>query len=276
MPIPFLIGAAVIGAGSLIGAAAKATVRDYEVELDEVNRKTQRLVEETEREFNNSQKKAKNNLDLLVKKKGEIYNGSFNEFIDTFKNIKQIEVSGNMNFSNSLKAIESVTMNYHNNSTSRYIKSEEEALVQGAILGGILGGAYLVSGVIKGVRLQYAIEEAEANYSKVKVECEQVKKHGIAFVQISESAKQLTIVLTSLNQLLKLSVNEMQQIIATSGTNYKRYTKSEKERIFIAVQVAEAIKKVLDTPVLNKDGKLTYSAKEVATNSKRFLETYGK
>jgi|GEM_PF-4434511 len=275
MPLPFLIGAAVIGAGSLIGAAAKSVNRDYEEELHSINQKINDLAEETEESFLKTKKDTEYKLDRLAFLKQDIYENSLKEFARAFKKIKNVKLSKSGNLKEKLHSLETITMDYSSNATVSYIQSEKEAAIKGAILGGLFGGTYLVTGLIKGVKLQYAIEEAQANYSKMKVEAEKVKAKEANLKKIARQANEMYSVLKALDRLFILAINEMKNNINTAGTDFSHFTEEQRQQLYVTVQLAESVKKLLDARVISSQGTPEIDSKKAVTEAKTLIHLKG-
>lgn len=53
------------------------------------------------------------------------------------------------------------------------------------------------------------------------------------------------------------AVNDaLKRVIETRGADYTAYGEDEKNTVFRSVKVAQLVKKVIDTPILNQDGSL--------------------
>lgn len=274
MPLPFLIGAAIVGVGTLVGAAAKSVNRDYEIELDSINGKIEKLAEETEENFNQAKKNTEYKLDRLAMYKADIYESSIKDFVNVMRRIKNIELTDNLNLSESLKNVETLFLDYSNNSTVGYIASENEAAIKGAILGGLFGATYLVTGVIKGVKLQYEIDEAKANYSKMKVECEKINQKILALDSIGIRADEMYHILEKLNKYFILAIEELKQTIRYYGTDYKSFNDIHRQQVYVTFQFADAIKKLLDTNVVNHNGDVSVKSGVRISTSQQLIDKY--
>lgn len=273
MPLPFLIAAAVVGVGSVVGAAANAVNRDYEEELESINRKAEKLARVTEMNFKDAQRRTEESLVSLASLKKEIYNQTLTDFVNHFKKIKNVEVTNNTSLSEKIHKMEKFALDFNNNSKGYEYKTEREEAIKGAILGSLFGGAYLFGSVIKGVKLQYAIEEAEANYAKLKVEVEKVKKEETKLKLIRKRADEIYSVTYTLNGLFQLAIQEMKKNIATIGVDYRSYNQQQREQLFTTVQFADAIKKLLDVRITTPQGNVTPESKKVLDASNPLLES---
>jgi hypothetical protein len=271
MPLPFLAAAAVIGVGSIIGAAAKSVNNDYEDELNSINFKAEELARNTEDSYRRTQIKTEEKLDRYILLKNEIFETTLKEFVQSFRKIKNVELSNNTALMEKVHMLETLSLDFENNATAYRVRDERTEAIKGAVLGSVLGGAYLVGSVIKGVRLQYAIDEAKANFSKLKVEAEKVKKQEMKLKLIGKRADELASVMNTLNQLFRLAIHEMNKNISAAGTDYGSYNQKQREQVFLAVQFAEAVKKLLDVSIVSPTGETTSESKAVLEQSQSLL-----
>lgn len=272
MPIPFIIGAVAVGIGSVVGAAAKSVNNDYQAELNSLHDKMENIADRTEKKFQKAKRETEYKLDRLTFLKQTVYEKSFKSFVDSFSKIKNVEITENQEFKDSLGMIKDVVIDYYTNTTAREIESENTAALKGAVLGGLFGGTYLVSGVIKGVKLQYAIEEAEAEYAKLKVEAEKVNRKTTKLSAIGKRADELYEVTSTLDHLFNLAIKEMKATIQRAGTNYRDYNQKEREQLFITVQFAEAIKKLINVPIVTKSQGVSKESGTLLSTTKKLIE----
>ncbi|MBO3287564.1 hypothetical protein MKY98_26765 [Paenibacillus sp. FSL M8-0228] len=252
MPLPFLIGGAIVAIGGLVGAAAKSVNRDYEEELVWINRKIRSLAEETNRNYNATQQDVKSKLDNWMFIKKEAHTHLLPRFVDSFGNLKQVDYDTNEVLTPDIvKDIKQTNLKYKMNHKDGDVGTESEAALKGAILGIVGGGAFLLGSVIKNVKLQYAIEEAEANLAKMKLEAEKVKTVEMKLRHLGKRAGELTSVTQVLSDLFKLALHQLECNIATYGTNYSQYDLETRKRVHMVAELAKTVKTVVSTELLN-------------------------
>ena len=66
---------------------------------------------------------------------------------------------------------------------------------------------------------------------------------------------------------------QLEEIVNTRGTNFARFNEKERGVVAMSMSVAAAIKKVLDTPILTEEGKLTNESKSVHAEMEKYIET---
>ncbi len=138
------------------------------------------------------------------------------------------------------------------------------------VLGGLVAGpALLVTGLIFGEKARKAYAEAQANLAKAKVEARKMQIACGMLATISETAFEIKHELNQLETVLNGRVMNLQGIIDVSGSDYRTYTKKERETVHIAVLSAQLVRNYLDVKILRKDGKFASSSNTILAKLKR-------
>jgi len=256
MPLPFILaGVAAAAVTGVVGAAAKAVNRDYEEELDSINNKIKNLAEKTDRNYQNAQRKTEEQVGHWVAFKRELTEYSLQRFVDSFGKMKKVDFKESKDLSlDQIKDIERFTLDFKLNSSGKSLGTESEAAIKGAILGVVGGGAYFIGSLIKGVKLQYAIEEAEANLAKLKVQAEKVKKSQLKLVKLGKHAQEMHQVARTLNELFMLALREMELNMSRYGTDYSNYGQEARKQVYVTAEFAKTIKHLIDAPLVSENG----------------------
>ena len=80
--------------------------------------------------------------------------------------------------------------------------------------------------------------------------------------------------LIKLDAMLCPIVYDLDCLIRDYGTDFNKYTKKQQNKVLLALKTAEAIKKILDTPILDKDGKMTEESKNIPDSAQKLLESH--
>ena len=88
---------------------------------------------------------------------------------------------------------------------------------------------------------------------------------------IEERAVRLTDLLTKMNFLFIKSMKVVEPMIDKNGDNRSLYTRQEKAYIRNCLNLADAVKSILDTPLFEQDGKIAEVSKEVVMTSEKYL-----
>ena len=97
---------------------------------------------------------------------------------------------------------------------------------------------------------------SHANMDQAKMFQEQGENICSALNAIQDRATQIKDLLDELDYRMARVVSDIDNIIYDFGTDFRKFNRSAKETVGIAVQIAKTIKIVIDTPLLNEDGEL--------------------
>jgi hypothetical protein len=141
------------------------------------------------------------------------------------------------------------------------------------VLGGIVAGpALAVGGLIMSAQSKKKLNAAYENYSEAKTIAEQMKSAGVVLTNIQKRSDQLTSLLTKIDRVFIKSIEEMRNIISTKGTNWGDFSRDQKESIHRTFLLAQLIKGVIDTPLLDEDGAITRKSAEVLESGRQAID----
>ncbi|MGL5548166.1 MAG: hypothetical protein ACRDD4_00465 [Culicoidibacterales bacterium] len=126
-----------------------------------------------------------------------------------------------------------------------------------AVLGGMVAGpALLVTGAVVAVQGRTNRNNAEIDLNKAKMIARELEVARTQLAVINKKTTQLIGLLTKLNLKFTGVLKKMKEIVVREN-NWQNYTLEEKLIIAQATQYAQIIKKILDMPLLTKDGIIT-------------------
>ena len=132
-----------------------------------------------------------------------------------------------------------------------------------AVLGGIIAGpALLVAGGIFNAKAKESLNNAYSNLAKAKEIKSDIEKGIEQLNYIRFTANQVKSILSKVRKYSSLSNYEMKKIIRNK-TDWELYSQNEKEIIAMAVKQTQLLKKIIDTPLLSKEGLLTNEVKKI-------------
>lgn len=133
-----------------------------------------------------------------------------------------------------------------------------------AVLGGLVAGpALAIMGLIVGSKASAAKDEAYSNLAKAKKISEELNLVVDLSTAISKKCFLFTHLLDRLNAYFVPMIAKMERAIEQYGPDYSKFTQTQQEATAIAVSLAKAIKMVLDTPILDKNGNMTSISDDV-------------
>lgn len=146
-----------------------------------------------------------------------------------------------------------------------------------AVLGGLVAApALAVMGCIISAKASKNKDEAYSNLAKAREYKEEMKTLRTLCDGIRDRADMFTQLLKELRSEFVPLNNQLARIVSLSGTDFSRYSREEKNTVAASLAMAQAVKAVLDTPILSQDGKLTSeSGKIIAPVQKAIAEHAG-
>jgi len=145
-----------------------------------------------------------------------------------------------------------------------------------AVLGGLVAGpALAIMGFIIGAKASANLDNARSNYAESKKIAEELQAAAVLCNGIRRRSYMFVRLLDRLKVLFFPLVFVMETIITEKGENWNNFSKDDKHSVAAAASIAKAIKTVLDTPILTKDGTLTAESARVAEEVKLSIDAYG-
>lgn len=259
------VGAATVfgGGGALLGGAAKSVNEDYEAELNSINRKTQDLINKTEKSYEKTKSQVQVELGNLADLRRRIFNGSLQHFALNFRKLQNLDLVSQSGIKmDIIREMKEFSLTFNNNSTGSDVEfSYGEIRGSGVVLGALFGGAYLVGSAIKGVKLLGEIDKAKDNYIKVRAEVETVKTMEGSLQRIIKRSHEISEVITALDARLSLAASEMERNIMEWGADFAQHPSEVRSQIKMTTEFAQVLKIVIDTPVITEKGKLEKRSK---------------
>jgi hypothetical protein len=141
------------------------------------------------------------------------------------------------------------------------------------VLGGLVAGpALAIMGFIVGAKASENLDKAMSNYAEAKKAEEELNAASGLCNGIRRRTAMFERLLIRLEWLLVPLVFQLEAAIASSGTDYRKFSDDEKKTVAAAASIAKTVKTVLDTPILTEEGKLTEESEKVAAEVKQFID----
>ncbi len=142
-----------------------------------------------------------------------------------------------------------------------------------AVLGGIVAGPVLaVAGGMMAAKAETAKYEAEANLDKAKAHKEEMKTAEIVVLETLKRVEEFISIINPLNNEFESFIDKLEAIIDNSGNDYLAYDKEEKRVVRITASIAETVKNLCDTPIIDEKGVITRKSKRVLKSAREFVE----
>lgn len=208
-------------------------------------------------------------LKLANRKRG-ILSTSMNDFVRVYEKIIAI----NFQESDGIKELENLTL-------SPISLQEMKSMIDVAgiqMTTGEVVATYLIKGGISGI----IAKDSEVNVSvasmrkrQADVVASQLENVCIALEDIKQRANMISQLIAKLNILLRKSIETTETIICEKGKNRNNYSKHDKEYIITCMNLASAIKKVIDTKLLDENGEIAEQSIEAIRIGEDYLQKIG-
>lgn len=143
-----------------------------------------------------------------------------------------------------------------------------------AVLGGLVAGpALAIMGCIIGAKAKANKDEAYSNLAKAREFEENVKTVQVLCKGIRMRANMFLRLLIKIDAMFSPLACQLDQIIATSGTDYNAYTDEEKAVVAGCLSLVKAMKTILDTPILTESGEITKESLNTYNNVQAQLDS---
>ena len=141
-----------------------------------------------------------------------------------------------------------------------------------AVLGGLVAGpAIAVMGFMMDAKADKNLDIAKSNRAKAREAEEQMKLAGDACRAIGKRADMFRDLISQVDTLFRPLIEKMEAVVKEKGTDYRDYGEEERKTIAMALATAGAVKAVLDTPILTKEGAVTEESLRAYKKVEAFL-----
>lgn len=313
MVLPFILGAAAIGAGVTGIKKGIEAVSDNST-AKQLQENARANYEVTKRDLKYFHQNAQESLEKLGWLQLDVWHKQIGRFAELYEQIKNVELTGQVNVGEfnaarftseelrqmkdlSLKAQEVMAggagalgsgtlvgmatyggaMMFASASTGTAISSLAGAAATNATLAwfgggslaaggfGMAGGMVVLGGIVTapvlavgGMAMAAKAQQNLADAKKYQAEAQQAieaMNNAIAILEaINDVALKFDWVIENLSQRMTPVLDTLESMLAVSGTNYYLYQKSQQQQVYVAVQFAQLLKLILETPLLTNEG----------------------
>ena len=132
------------------------------------------------------------------------------------------------------------------------------------VLGGLVAGpALAVMGLVTGAKASANLDKARSNLAQAKTIDAELAVLRTASDAIGQRAGLFEEAFDRLEELLNSQLDRLKVIIREEGTNWTGLSKDSQKRIGVLVALAQSAKALLDTPILDADGRLTEESGQI-------------
>jgi hypothetical protein len=133
------------------------------------------------------------------------------------------------------------------------------------LLGGLVAGpALAIMGIVAGANAGANLDNARSNRAEARKIAEELKIKEVVCDGIKDRSNMFETLLDNLDTLFKPMVWYLGEVVIKIGVDWNTFSADDKKNIAATASLAKAIKTVLDTPILTKEGALTDESAQVA------------
>lgn len=148
------------------------------------------------------------------------------------------------------------------------------------VLGGIVAGpALAVFGHILGSKGETALNNALGNMEQARTVADQANLMADKLKAIETVTSLANKTFSEISTQLRYAVRAMKNTIENNGTDFSGFSLEDKQNVFLSVKFAQLLKAMIDTPMLDEEGKLVLATEKrlhniaaVASGDKLSLE----
>lgn len=262
-----LIELAAAGVGKLFYDVNKSLKMDEEAKAKYAKAFTKEC--EAQRMVELKKEYADKRLENVAKKKKAVINVSLPMFVDIYKQIQQVNIIPKERTFDIIKISDA-----QGNSIIQHadIISKKEFTGKELILGTIFKG---IPGMI--------VEDSKRNLSAARSQMRaanvveaQAQSLAEFYDALSERADRISGLIANMNAMFIGSLSEVEKILTKNGTVVSNYSEYEKGVITICVNMAVAMTKIIDIPVLDDEGRIAEAACEMIRTGEEYLSKFNK
>ena len=142
-----------------------------------------------------------------------------------------------------------------------------------AVLGGIAAApVLLVGGLILASKAEEAKENAQSNRAKARTAAKAMKTAEVATKAIGRKATEVEQTLRRLDEDFLAPDLEYLRALVEAETDYRRYSRADKERVCRVASIAVTAKNLLEAPLLNEEGAITREIRQTLRRTRKIMD----
>jgi hypothetical protein len=143
-----------------------------------------------------------------------------------------------------------------------------------AVLGGLVAGPVLaVGGLVLAAKARENRAKALSNLAEARRAAGEMKNATSILGSIQSVARSFQGVINQVYYRMIEVLDGLEQTIQAGGTDYRQYTEEQKHAVYLAVQFAQVMKILLETPILTKAGGLDPGHGKALTAGRGLLDS---
>lgn len=264
-----------IASGLIIGAACgmassqtKSETRSNNQRAIELTMTAYNMQAKANKKLTDSRTRLDNSFSKVINRKHGILQTSFNDFIKLYEVIIKIDFSQTkgMNEINSIKP--NIFLDSIKEMCLVVTSNLPKATVVEILLDGLFYGAKTAN---ENRASEQNLDDANRQLRSSKVEVQQIETMIASVESIQERCDNTADLLANLNLLFVKSIQESKLIIREKGKNKNQYTEQDKKTLMTCINLADAIKKIIDVPLFDENNEVSKISLDAINTGQEYL-----
>lgn len=273
-PIIEILGIPRVPSEGIVDALIKADALDEQAAKKVRKAFTQQAEAQAAKE--QAQKEMKMEVTKLINRKKAVLCTSMNSFLRLYEKIIKInftEGDGIKELSNFTPALAEETygqIEVIGKIDDRSVTAKD--VMVGFLTGGLLGAFThsLECSIVNDAQNRLDMARLTAKEAGAKALHENTV--SLACQAVTERVRRMTDILTKLNFLFYQGIEHTNEVLEKNGMDKNHYSAEERKGLASCINLAKAVKDVLDAPIIDEKGELTQRSMEAIENGKSHLE----
>lgn len=203
-------------------------------------------------------------LENVVRKKRAIINTTIPKFVEVYSQIQKVEVLlQDKKFELAIKEKNQELASLHYMSITHKEEFTDKELVCGILVKGI--------GKMIEKDSERFLSAANNQLRSANVMCSQAESISAFYDAIIERADRIAKLLSGMNALFLMSIQETKNTIERNGVCVREYSEYDKGVLMTCVNIAKAMADIINVPVVDEDGVICQSAIEMIENGEKYV-----
>lgn len=208
----------------------------------------------------------------LVNRKKAILSTSMRNFLEVYEKLIKINFLESDGIRELGEFTPAIVEDLHTQISAVQNMPQMPVITKNVVVGWLIGGLFgaVSSSIVDDSKRK--LDLARMQSRQADVIAQQSKGVSLAYQAVTERAASMTDVLTKLNMLFIRGIRYTNALIEEKGGDRRNYTLEDRKSLAVCVNLAGAVKSVLDAPIIDREGKITQKSLETIQLGERCLQ----
>jgi len=208
----------------------------------------------------------------LANRKKAVLSTSMNDFLNVYEKLMKINFTESEGIRELGDFSPAIAKELHTQISMVKNMPKMPAITKNVVVGYLIGGVVgaITSSVVNDS--QRNLDLARIQSRQADVIAQQAQGISLAYQAVTERASLMTDVLTKLNVLFVKGIKYTSALIEARGLDKRSYSLEERRSLAACVNLAGAVKDILDVPIIDRDGEITKKSLETIQFGEQCLQ----